>query len=946
MANNNMKKVIATMLAVSMMASHGGVVNAFAEGDVQVSGSSTTVVSGSGTLEDPNIVDEIKTESSTDLENNETTTKTENKSEWYGEEENEDSYTTIEGEEKSESTVVTDEEGNILEGSGSTEGSETLTEESFESNSDEKEPVVEESEEISEGEWSEPEATGDLEAVGEPEQKGEAVEGKSENITIDSEKELSAELNPGEEESVSAEENNAALLDAYKAALGEEYANAEFEELYDESGNFKGYRIVNKGEIVEGEPVVSGDPVEGEWSEENFEEISSDKEISEGNIVNESKEIVLPAKPEASESVDEASGKKTVVTVSEIYDPNDSSKVIGYSKSTVVTDAEGNELSSANENIYGTVVTKVTTEYTETSTKEEQSTQTRTVTQTYVSSAEQLITTEEIKWNELSNRNMTASMGKVQEGENNGDTEMKSLDSKYAYDVKNPPSSEWLSEYAYKFIGNVDQWGYEVNTDDGESSPVQLLLVDEKGNVHIVYCADLETYTQDNYRYDMENVFEANYYNQDEAEMIVAIASNGFWGTEEGLGSMEAVRKFLKENSDLTESEINKLTEKEAITATQAAIWKYGNSGDTLLDENKISDGNDYWDWYNNKWNTDSSSRIQALYEALTGITPEEAESIANLNPVVATEETFATSSVITVGGKSEAEEYAEVNNDDNSENDVYDTSIEFTMAFMPTANDDLIVQVLDGDKVIAQRRLSAEKSIGAISPSSTNALGEHVYVIDDLPLAEGVNITLNLNGTQNLGQGVYLYSSEIKGGVSSQTFVGIAQGTREVNLNVNLKFEVNEPNLSYNKTTSESVQNYEREYEASREDVKVISRVTTNEVIYEDTETEKVTVKEWSSEWSIERAPEEIPTVTPPPGPPQDGDNPIEEDNEDEEELSNIPDEDVPLTNIPDEDVPLTNIPDEPVPLTGAASMWNMIALISLGGLVAVNAAEKKNKK
>jgi len=25
---------------------------------------------------------------------------------------------------------------------------------------------------------------------------------------------------------------------------------------------------------------------------------------------------------------------------------------------------------------------------------------------------------------------------------------------------------------------------------------------------------------------------------------------------------------------------------------------------------------------------------------------------------------------------------------------------------------------------------------------------------------------------------------------------------------------------------------------------------------------------------------------------------------------------------------------------------MWNMIALISLGGLVAVNAAEKKNKK
>jgi len=944
MANNKLKRILATMLAVSVMASHGGVVNVFAEGEEQVNVNSTTVVSGSGTLEDPIIADMSTIESSTDPENNETTTNESSESYWEGEDKTENGSVTIEGEEQSESTIVTDEEGNILEGSGSTEGSETLTEESFESNSDEKEPVVEESEEISEGEWSEPEATGELEAVGEPEQKGEAVEGEAENITIDSEKELSAELNPGEEESVSAEENNAALLDAYKAALGEEYANAEFEELYDESGNFKGYRIVNKGEIVEGEPVASGEPVEGEWGEgSEFEEVDSDYNFSEGNIVNESKEIVLPAKPEASESVDEASGKKTVVTVSEIYDPNDSSKVIGYSKSTVVTDAEGNELSSANENIYGTVVTKVTTEYIETTTKEEQSTQTRTVTQTYVSSAEQLITTEEIKWNELSNRNMNASMSEVEAGEKHGDTEMKSLESKnIPKKIENLPSAEELGEFAYKYIGTAAESGYGVNTNNSwqDSSVTQFLLVDEDGNVHIVYCADLDTYTQNGYRYDMENVFEADYYDKEAAKMIVAIASNGYWGTESGLGSLEAVKAFLKENPNgLSESEINKLTEKEAITATQAALWKYGHREKTSINEGNIAGGNiGFWGM-----DYDAADRVQALYEALTGITAEEAEDITNLNPVLATEETFATSSTITVGGKSEAEEYVEVNNDDKADNDVYDTSIEFTMAFMPTANDNLIVQILDGNNVIAQRRLSAENGIGTIAPSSTNALGEHVYVINDLQLAEGVNITLNLRGTQNLGQGVYLYSSEIKGNVSSQTFVGIAQGTREVNLNVNLKFEVNEPNLSYNKTTSESVQNYEREYEASREDVKVISRVTTNEVIYEDIETEKVTVREWSSEWSIERAPEETPPVTPPvtppppPGIPQNDDNPInEKDDEDEEEL----------INILDEEVPLTNIPDEAVPLTGAASMWNMIALISLGGLVAVNAAEKKNKK
>ncbi len=943
MANNKLRKIIATMLALSVTMSHTGMLAVFAEGEENsLFDDPNAVITGEGSIEDPFLVEIESSESETDPETNETTTETEKESEWYGSEENEEGYATIEGEEHSESTVITDEEGNILEGNGSTEGSETLTEIGYSGNYGESESSVNESEEITEGEWSEPEASGELTPVGMPEQVGEPVESDSESISIDSEEELSVELAPGEDETVYAEESNESILEAYKAALGEEYKDAEYEEVYDANNNFVGFRIVTKGEIVEGNPVPSGNPVEGEWSEGDFEETDFDYNFSDGTIINESEEIILPAKPEESESVDEASGEKTVVIVSEIYDPNDSSKVIGYSKSTVVTDAEGKQLSSAEENIYGTVVTKVTTEYLETTITEEQSTSTRTVTQTYVSSAEQLITTEEIKWNELSSRNMTASMGEVQEGDGHGDTEMKSLDSKYAPDTADAPAGWWLGEYAYKYIGAASQWGYEVNTDDGGASPAQLLLVDEKGNVHVVYCADIETSTRDNYRYDMENVFEANYYNQDAAEMIVAIASNGFWGTESGLGSMAEVRAFLRENSDLSASEINKLTEKEALTATQAAIWKYGNSGDTLLDENKVSNGSDYWSLFG--WNTDSSQRIQALYDALTGISPEEAESIANLNPVLATEETFATSSVITVGGKSEEEEYEAVNNDNDDTNDVYDTSIEFTMAFMPTANDDLIVQVLDNaGNILGQRRLSGNpkqgEEFGKITPNVNALTGEYEYVIDNLQLAEGINITLNLSGTQNLGQGVYLYSSEINSkGVSSQTFVGIAQGTREVNLNVELSFEVNEPNLSYNKETTVSVQNYEREYEASREDVKVTTKVTTEEVIYEETEFEKVTAREWSSEWSIERVPEEEPPVVPPPPPPpppgeyQDDDVPIDEEEIEEE-----------IIEIPDEEVPLTNIPDEAVPLTGAASMWNMIALISLGGLAAINVKRRK---
>ena len=172
MANNNMKKVIAAMLAVSMMASQAGV-SVFAES--LNSFESTTVGSGSGTIEDPLRQETITTATQTNPENGEIITETTEESEWSGSEQTPNGSSSVEGGEQSESTLVTDSEGNVLEGSGSTEGFEVkveITTEQTEEESEELDPVQQGEAEVTEGDESEMKANGDFAAVGDEKQIG------------------------------------------------------------------------------------------------------------------------------------------------------------------------------------------------------------------------------------------------------------------------------------------------------------------------------------------------------------------------------------------------------------------------------------------------------------------------------------------------------------------------------------------------------------------------------------------------------------------------------------------------------------------------------------------------------------------------------------------------------------------------------------------------------
>lgn len=134
----------------------------------------------------------------------------------------------------------------------------------------------------------------------------------------------------------------------------------------------------------------------------------------------------------------------------------------------------------------------------------------------------------------------------------------------------------------------------------------QYIVKDKDGKEHPVYCADMSVNTENGVTYYLENTEDADYYTNPNNSAkdptggahLREIATNGYWGTEEGMGSLsELVEKLLKAKEegnsvlqDITEDQIKSLTSGQAMAATQAAIWKYGNS--LSLNPFSAEDGN------------------------------------------------------------------------------------------------------------------------------------------------------------------------------------------------------------------------------------------------------------------------------------------------------------------------------------------------------------------
>ena len=609
--------------------------------------------------------------------------------------------------------------------------------------------------------------------------------------------------------------------------------------------------------------------------------------------------VHLPAKPEPTDVTDEETGRRRVTTVEDIVDENNPDQVIGYKVISTIYDRNGEVVGGGEEKMMGEVTTTTTTTEVKKTTTIDIYTQETVVTEKTITKD---VTTKTVVIDmEDAARQLTLKWLGATAGGSGDDIDGAILDwETLQTDVD---AFNWM-----KVTGeglHVDQdiddataaqiqyiqhalWSYlSINKAAGGTTNgyiYQLKDDDPTTDDFYGYCIDYATNAQRGYFYEIENLEDQNYFKNNEDKeaykQIAAIALNGFWGTTSGTGSMSSVRgvleNYLKTKGGKTASEAktiaDSLTAREALSATQAAFWKYGNSGNTGVNVNNVS----------------PNENVKLLFAALTDTS---LQSTSQNNATDILDEKDITSATVVVKDKVAASA--------DGKTDTFKTDVSFSLAVVPTG-EGFAVAVYNGDST---------------TPVTTKLLSElnktgDTYTIEGIQLQENVNISLNITGTQVLDRGVYLYTSEKISGVPSQSFVSVAEGKRQVNLDVNLTFDVKDPDISesgeYDTWNGEKTQRTTSKINRHKQDkvVTAMMEITTETVTTTEHEWQESYEETWSpnhnggGELGGDELEETEPT-TPDPTP----EKPTPEDPGkvagDEEELQDIGDEEAPLDDL-----------------------------------------------
>ena len=336
-----------------------------------------------------------------------------------------------------------------------------------------------------------------------------------------------------------------------------------------------------------------------------------------------------------------------------------------------------------------------------------------------------------------------------------------------------------------------------------------LLQNTETGELTTTYCVDQRTFAHEGFSYNIENIEDADYYDDEAAAHIRTIAQNGYWGTNEGTGSLDAMKDMMRNAKDedgnalFTEEEIALLNDGVAMTATQYAIWNYSNEGDNVkyLNVNYIHSGEDMSEEvlsYGKMGDVPEEKKPAAdlifkLSNYLIHMEPEVIEEPTTANTVITAENAVKEMSVTVV---EKAEDHVN-NQDDDTDNDAYVTDLSFALVVTPSTEngDDMIVKIVSNGKVIKEARIAGNAREGE-TLETLEADENGNYTIKNITLIEGnQEFNITLEGIQNLEEGVYLYSSEIgevKGEeTTSQTMLGLAGGEHAVNVSMTIAFEL-----------------------------------------------------------------------------------------------------------------------------------------------------------
>ena len=315
----------------------------------------------------------------------------------------------------------------------------------------------------------------------------------------------------------------------------------------------------------------------------------------------------------------------------------------------------------------------------------------------------------------------------------------------------------------------------------------QFTLADRSGKIVTTYCADQLTGAEKGFSYRIHNIEDAHYYNSDSAKMIRTIARNGYWGASSGYGSLAALKESMRNSGKFTEDDINALTDGIAMTATQYAIWTFSNKLDSMRYVNAYKATSTTT--VGSAADKEDTDLIFKLYHYLINLNPNQDDDDKTTQDTLINSKNFIDRVSLTL-----KEKPADLSNnqDDNDTNDSYVVDISLTLDVRPLQDneDNLIMKVYDGEQLIATGRIAGDIQEGEIQlyPDSNGKC-----TLENVLISEGglENIRFAMSGTQNLKKDVYLYISENRNGETSQTMVGVSEGKRNVNVEMNLSFEL-----------------------------------------------------------------------------------------------------------------------------------------------------------
>ena len=517
-----------------------------------------------GTVEDPTVTETVTTDTKQDTPApGQTTTTTTTEKEWKGTTTEAGTTTTVDGKETTNDTTVTGPDGDLLDQTGTVAGSETTTTTPGAGDPPKKPDTTD---------VADSKLDGSVEVTVEPGENtnDDPKEGTTGNVSAWlKDKAVPDWANDGSLRSEQGEDGTITNIvkkddNTYTKTVTKPDGTVTVETVTlekDDEGHVTGYTKTTEttGSVTDetGKPEVPDQATVGKDGDTTYS-------------------FELPEKPEITAPVQRDADGKPVSGEEVLPLIDDRGSVIGYTK---VTYTEGTpSYSDPVLGAYYATTTKIET--LENGLQKITTTRTR-VTDTRV--LEEALSVSDGKWS------LSGWMEEVSEGGNNGTLSYNTpqpaqgqfdkmrdwqdnlgvLLEPASPDSSRPSSGE-LKYVGYGLYSNILLGYWNGNEFKRANYVHQFKLEDAAGREYYAYCADWSTGAVMSTKYELVNVLDASYIKDKTArEHLQAIAENGYWGTNEGIGSLEKVRELVGEEY---RSAIN---DGIALAVTQAALWKY-----------------------------------------------------------------------------------------------------------------------------------------------------------------------------------------------------------------------------------------------------------------------------------------------------------------------------------------------------------------------------------